>query len=167
MSSSFNFNLTYMTVQIIDYDKYESALGLSAEKLAEIFDKVISYLDFSAVNEKLINVAFVSSEEISSLNLQLRGKESATDVISLEINEADLLGEIYISIDYIKELLESSDVKSKSTLKEEVVRVFLHGVLHLIGHEHEEHVDYGHEHEAEDEMLKAQEEIMSKIKSDI
>jgi len=82
---------------------------------------------------KTLSLAFVNKEEIKKLNKKYRGKNKPTDVLAFgenpksEIRNPKIfgLGEIVICPDMVKE-------------KEEDIRlVFIHGILHLLGYDHE------------------------------
>ena len=49
------------------------------------------------------------------------------------LNEKDYLGEIIICPEVVKENAQ----KYKTTVKQEVKKVFVHGILHLLGYDHE------------------------------
>ena len=118
------------------------------------------------VREK-ISLAFVSKEEIKKLNKKYRGKNKPTDVLSFELGDPpssrlggttegqgkECLGEIVICPEKVKENAK----KYKSKLKQEMIKVFIHGILHLCGYDHEKS-----EKEAET-MEKKQEYYLSKI----
>jgi probable rRNA maturation factor len=70
-----------------------------------------------------LSLAFVSKEEIAKLNKKFRKKNKATDVLSFNLNEKDYLGEIIICPDVVKD--------------GEMMKVFIHGILHLCGYDHE------------------------------
>ena len=70
---------------------------------------------------------------IRSLNLRWRGKDAATDVLSFAQDGAGDLGDIVISLERAGEQARCGDW----TLAEEANRLLLHGLLHLLGHEHE------------------------------
>ena len=72
-----------------------------------------------------ISLAFVSEEEIKKLNQKFRKKNKPTDVLSFELKEDGYLGEIIICPEIVKEK------------GEEVLEVFIHGILHLCGYDHE------------------------------
>lgn len=72
-----------------------------------------------------VSLAFVSKEEIKKLNKRFRKKNKPTDVLSFELKDDKLLGEVVICPDVVKEK------------GEDMLRVFAHGVLHLCGHDHE------------------------------
>jgi len=72
-----------------------------------------------------LSLAFVNKEEIKSLNKKFRGKNKPTDVLSFGMKEGKSLGEVVICPEVVKEK------------GEDITKVFVHGILHLLGHEHE------------------------------
>ncbi len=78
----------------------------------------------NVLKEKEISVVFVSREKIKELNEKYRKKNGPTDVLSFE-GENDFLGEIVICPEVVKEK------------KEELEFVLIHGILHLLGYDHE------------------------------
>jgi len=81
-----------------------------------------------------INVIFCDNEKIIELNKQFFNKERPTDVIAFSYDEDEpdeVTGEIYISVD--QALLQFSDFNS--TLPDELMRLVIHGALHLCGYE--------------------------------
>ena len=89
-----------------------------------------------------ISLIMTSNEYIKNINRDFRKKDTPTDVISFAYREEPFpqaeeeieeLGDIYISLE---RALEQS-VEYEVTLKEEVKRLLVHGILHLIGYDHE------------------------------
>jgi probable rRNA maturation factor len=83
--------------------------------------------------EQSVSLVFCSDYIIRSLNAKYRNIDRATDVLSFAINDPDLLGEVYISV-------ERAAVQSRrfgSSPGEEVMRLFIHGLYHLLGYDHE------------------------------
>jgi probable rRNA maturation factor len=76
---------------------------------------------------KPISIIFVDEKEIQELNNEYRQVNLPTDVLSFNYDRAELLGEVYVSFDYIKRT--SSD-------ENEIYRVIIHGILHLLGFDH-------------------------------
>jgi probable rRNA maturation factor len=95
----------------------------------------VAKIVFKGENRKIetLSLAFVVKEEIKKLNKKFRGKNKATDVLSFELNEKDIFGEIVICPEIVKENAEKYGV----TLKTEMIRMFIHGILHLCGYDHE------------------------------
>ncbi len=80
----------------------------------------------------------VSDGPIHELNLQYRGKDKPTDVLSFAQNEGEfaglnpeLLGDVVISVETAERQREGR------SLCDEVTHLLIHGVLHLLGHDHE------------------------------
>ena len=88
-----------------------------------------------------LSIALVDDSEIKTLNGQWRNKARPTDVLSFSLIEGDhadwrggMLGDVVISV-------ETAAVQAKDrhrSLDETVGRLLVHGVLHLIGHDHED-----------------------------
>lgn len=122
---------------------------------------------FSAIktNEKLdgnieVTVSFVSDEEIQSLNKQYRGMDRPTDVLSFPVYTKEelldipidlpiTLGDIVISIDRGK---EQAKLYNHSLLRE-FTFLAVHGLLHLVGYDH-------NTPEAEKEMFSYQNKLL-------
>ena len=66
-----------------------------------------------------------------------RNAEGSTDVLSFRYATSELLGEIYVCPECVKENSEYFRVP----FGEEMVRVCIHGILHLFGYDHEEDED--------------------------
>jgi probable rRNA maturation factor len=97
------------------------------------------------IDDGHIAVEFVSADRIAELNLEHRGKQGPTDVLSFPVDEDGVpagpreLGDVVICPEHTEDLLEA----------------VVHGVLHLTGMDHE--TDDG-------EMLALQAEIMGWIR---
>ena len=82
--------------------------------------------------KKDFSVILVGDKKIRQLNWQYRKKNKITDVLSFE-GEADFLGEVVISLPEAKRQAK----KYKLNLKIEMSRLLIHGILHLLGFDHE------------------------------
>jgi probable rRNA maturation factor len=81
-----------------------------------------------------ISIVYVNNNEITELNKKHLNKNMATDVISFNLTDElsdNPDGEIYISHEQAK--LQAGDYSA--SLEEEIVRLTVHGVLHLFGYE--------------------------------
>lgn len=79
-----------------------------------------------------ISLVFCSDYAIKKLNTRYRDSSRATDVLSFAIGDADLLGEIYISLERAK--IQAR--RYETTLHDEIQRLFVHGFFHLLGYDH-------------------------------
>ena len=83
-----------------------------------------------------ISFIFCDDEYLSKLKLEYFNKNEFTDVISFSLSENksnDLEGEVYISLD---RALENS-ISYSQDYNKEVMRLIIHGCLHLIGFDDE------------------------------
>jgi len=103
------------------------------------------------VREGGFNVVFVNDAYIRRLNKAYRGKDKPTDVLSFNYDDktANLVGEIYISVDTAKR--QAKDFKH--SLQDELNKLFVHGFLHIHGYDHEEDADYKRMHQVECTVL--------------
>ena len=81
---------------------------------------------------KNTNFILVNDEALKEINLIYLNKDYYTDVIAFDLSEEEnvLEGEIYISVDRIK---ENAKIYSEG-FKDELRRVVAHGILHLVGY---------------------------------
>ena len=94
---------------------------------------------------------FVDDEELWRMNKQFLNHNAYTDIITFDYSEQEAIsGEIYISVDRLKENAE----KHKVTLREELLRVMAHGVLHLCGYKDKSPIQQKQMRAAEERALK-------------
>lgn len=81
---------------------------------------------------KEINYIFCSDEYLLQLNQGFLNHKTLTDIITFDNSEGKngLEGEIYISIERVQE----NALKFNNEFEDELHRVMIHGVLHLIGY---------------------------------
>lgn len=105
----------------------------------EIKRELMLSKQLSAKRRKLLNAAsslqlvFVNMPQIRRLNREYRGKDKVTDVLSFAPNEPGSLGELVLSMDVLKRQAIEHDMK----FQDELGYMVLHGVLHLLGYDHE------------------------------
>ncbi|MCH8920354.1 MAG: rRNA maturation RNase YbeY [Chloroflexi bacterium] len=96
----------------------------------------------SAIDESRseLSIALVDDLQITELNARWRDRRRSTDVLSFSQIEGDfadhragLLGDVVISV----ETAADQAASRHRGLDEVVARLLIHGVLHLIGHDHE------------------------------
>lgn len=102
------------------------------------------------VRIKKLHYSFVSREIIQEINREHLSHDYETDVITFDYSEGNLIvGEIYLCPSVI---LENSKNHSVS-FEEEILRVVLHGLLHLIGYDDQTPKQILEMREKEDEYL--------------
>ena len=94
---------------------------------------------------------FCSDEELWQMNKQFLNHDTYTDIITFDYSDEEALsGEIYISADRVKENAE----KHKVALREELLRVMAHGLLHLCGYKDKSPLQQKQMRAAEEKALK-------------
>ena len=121
-----------------------------------VFDNNTEYkIDLSLVDtialslsSKKIELVFTTNNEMQEINFNARGIDRPTDVLSFPYEEMPNvpLGSIVISADFIK---EKANLYNHG-FQDEFTLLFIHGILHLLGFDHE--IDNG-EHRAKEEEL--------------
>lgn len=81
-----------------------------------------------------LSVTFLTAESMRALNRDYHGVDDLTDVLAFGLGEDPLVGDIYISPD----AAEASARELGLDPDEEILRLVIHGVLHLLGHDHPE-----------------------------
>lgn len=88
------------------------------------------FLDKEKKIDKL-NYIFCSDSYLLQINKTYLKHDFFTDIISFDLSEGEAVtGEIYISIDRVKE----NAITHSSSFKNELLRVIFHGALHLCGY---------------------------------
>jgi probable rRNA maturation factor len=83
--------------------------------------------------KKCVHLILCSDFFIKKLNARFRNKQYPTDVLSFNYDENDFLGEIYISLQRGK--IQAK--RYKVSYSNEIERLFIHGMFHLLGFDHE------------------------------
>jgi len=80
-----------------------------------------------------LNFIFCSDKYLKALNVNYLQHDDHTDVITFDLTDEEevISGDIFISLERVKENAK----KYKTTIRDELHRVMIHGVLHLIGYE--------------------------------
>ena len=113
------------------------------EKLEEIFVEILENLGIKAKQCELI---FVDNATIKEINKEYRKVDKETDVLSFPLDSefSNLIGSVLISLDFAKDIAQ----KFNHSLEDEMSLLFIHGILHLLGYDHEK--DNGEHREKEE-----------------
>ena len=113
-------------------------IKVDARKIEQQIGKVLISLD---CNEHEISILFIGDQGIRDLNHQFRNIDRSTDVLSfpqvlageLEIPGALVLGDVAISLETARCQSEEHGL----SFEEELTLLLIHGILHLLGYDHE------------------------------
>ena len=109
-----------------------------------------------------LTILLSNNKNIKKLNRKFRSKNKPTDVLSfpsekrLNIKKIHYLGDIVISYDFMNKPKKLKNLE----FKDKVIKIFIHGFLHLLGHDHIKLKDFK-------KMLKEEEKIYKITKTKI
>lgn len=117
--------------------------NLTTNEIDESFIKNVAKLVLKGENKNNLDlsVVFVGPNRIRQLNKEYLGRNRVTDVLAFPEPQKDILpplayqgvGEIVICSREVKKNAK----RYKSSYEKELVKVIIHGILHLLGYEHE------------------------------
>ena len=113
-------------------------IKVDAQKIEQEIGKILTSLD---CNDYEISILFIGDQRIRDLNHRFRDIDLPTDVLSfpqiltgeLEIPGALVLGDIAISLETARFQSEEHGL----SFEEELTLLLIHGILHLLGYDHE------------------------------
>jgi probable rRNA maturation factor len=94
--------------------------------------KFAKIADMVSRKKHIVSLSFVSKAEMKKLNRRYRGKNKPTDVLSFNLNEGRLLGDVLICPDVAR----ANAKEYGTTIGAELARLLAHGLLHLTGYDH-------------------------------
>jgi len=158
------FALDYVIIDI-SWEE-DSILIEQREPLAALLNQAINEAIrmSEGPEEAEVSLMLVDDQRIHALNLEYRGVDRPTDVLSFalqeemeeepEIEEEDeMLGDIVISVERARDQAEEYG----HSFEREIIYLAVHGTLHLLGFDHEEEMD-------KQEMRVKEEAVMAKLK---
>ena len=115
-----------------------------------VFDKDIIEKITENLTKRPVELIIVDNEEIAGLNKAYRGLDRPTDVISFPFEDTPgaPLGSIVISSQKATEAAQ----RLGHTPQEEFTLLYIHGLLHLLGYDHE--TDEGQMRQKEEELIR-------------
>jgi probable rRNA maturation factor len=110
-------------------------LPLSRARVTEVARAV---LRAERVPDAMLSVTFVTNPKIRALNRRHLRRNGITDVIAFALRRpsraAPIVGDVYIAPDVARVSAKANGV----SVREEIVRLVVHGTLHVLGHDHPE-----------------------------
>src|SRR5262249_5862733 len=121
-----------MPVEIMCRDDGKKFPGRKLKKIAQ---KVLEIVEQDQAELCLV---LVGNAEIRKLNAKFRKKDYPTDVLSFPTGDQlpeglQILGDVVISVEKAK----AQSKERRRTLNEELVTLLIHGIVHLLGYDHE------------------------------
>jgi probable rRNA maturation factor len=121
-----------MAVEIV---RRNGGRGFPSRKLKRM---AIRALELVEQNQAELSIGLVGNAEMKKLNAKYRKKNYPTDVLSFSVENRllignRLLGDVIISVEKAKQQAK----ERQRTLDEEMATLVIHGILHLLGYDHE------------------------------
>lgn len=133
--------------------KMEINLFINIEsKISFDYETIVTAISNYYKNDKCLSLILVDNQEIQKINKEFRNLDYPTDVISFPDEEEDYLGDIFISIDKVIEQAKNYE----HSLEREFAFLLIHGILHLLGYDH-------NNSEQEKIMFEKQEQILNEL----
>ncbi len=96
------------------------------------FEKIASAAVADKYKNAEVSITLIDDEQIHQLNRQYRGIDKPTNVLSFELGDDLLLGDIFISLDTVAREAHSANI----SIEEHTAHMIVHGMLHLQGYDH-------------------------------
>ncbi len=155
----------------VSYETEDMAKFAPEAMVVDQLNKIFNELGIAGVE---VSCSFVSDETIRNLNLTYRNKDENTDILSFpqqseddffpmirdddddEVNQSfEVLGDMVVSLESMQRNCEVFEVNSE----EELLRLLIHGALHLLGEDHETN-------EVAEPMLQQQERLLNVLRKE-
>ena len=113
-------------------------INIDCNDIENIIIKIMDHLD---CRNQEVSILLTGDTDIRRLNQEFRSIDQATDVLSFPQNadedpcipEEVILGDIAVSLDIAKAQAKEHGLD----FKEEIILLLIHGILHLLGYDHE------------------------------
>ena len=135
-------------------------------KKKELFFKQICSLfpkKYRFPNKKVSLTLLLSNNKgVKKLNKNFRNKNKSTDILSfpfnkkIKLSKITYIGDIIISYNFI----DQPKTQNLKIFKEKVIKIFIHGFLHLLGFDHIKNIDYK-------KMIREEERLYKSVISNI
>ena len=147
----------------------ESNLWSKKIKKADVFFNTLVQVfpkKYRFIKKKVgLTILLSNNKNIKGLNKKFRNKNKATDILSfpsekkINLKKSPYIGDIVISYEFMNKpkILSILDFKNK------VSKTFIHGFLHLLGHDHIKLKDFKKMHREEEKIYKTIETKIAKL----
>lgn len=126
---------------------------------AEVLEQAVRHtVDREGSEVVEISLALLGDDDIRELNQRFLGHDRPTDVIAFTLGEdAERVGDVYVGVDQARRQAAELGVP----VDQELVRLAVHGTLHVLGHDHPEGED-----RYDSPMFVLQERIVAELTGD-
>ena len=96
------------------------------------FDKIANAVVGTTHKQAEVSITLINDRAIRKINKKYRNIDKPTNVLSFELGDDILLGDIFISLDTVRREAKREDI----SVVEHTAHMIVHGVLHLLGYDH-------------------------------
>ena len=121
----------------LQIENNQNKIKIDKRRIRSTVLRIMRILDCA---DKEISLSFVDDEKIKELNKEYLGKDKPTNVISFSLREGEysdinpqIMGDIIISV----ETAQRDALLGNLTVSQEIDFLIIHGILHLLGYNHE------------------------------
>jgi len=121
----------------LQIENNQNKIKIDKRRIRSTVLRIMRILDCA---DKEISLSFVDDEKIKKLNKEYLGKDKPTNVISFSLREGEysdinpqIMGDIIISV----ETAQRDALWGNLTVSQEIDFLIIHGILHLLGYNHE------------------------------
>ncbi len=138
----------------------QSNIKLNLKNIQNILDIIVKNLarhktlkNLKLLKKGEITFVLVSGPQMKAINFEFRGKDYATDILSFSPMSPESLGELILCPSVLKKQARQNG----HSLDFELLYMFIHGILHLVGYDHERSLS------EEKKMLSLQDRLFSRL----
>ncbi len=136
-------------MKIIIHSESEDIDSTSKKSIRNAVSTVLKSENKSHAN---VSIVFLSATKMQGYNQRYRGKDYYPDILSFPSESLSYLGDILLC----KPIIDAQAKRHKVPAREELLRLVIHGILHLLGYQHKSYDKAEH-------MLQYQEELLEKV----
>lgn len=146
-----------MTLELVYDADATTPLALAEAEVLAVAQAVLAHE--GVTRDCSLSLSCVDDDQMAELNAEWRGVDAPTDVLSFECERPDdpdlppgvpcELGDVVLAPAYVAEQAS----RMGTTVADETRLLLVHGVLHLLGHDHEEPEETAAMQRAEEEVL--------------
>lgn len=121
--------------RVVEVDTAGVRIAVARERVKRVVEHV---LRAEGVRDAMVSVTFVTDRRIAALNVRHLGHRGPTDVISFGFAPVEAAGDVVGDIYIAPAVARRNAIAHGSSVREELLRLVVHGVLHVLGHDHPE-----------------------------